>query len=184
MRKGSTCDITDKSELRRIYSARRAEITDKRMRAARAAELAMPLLCGNVMIYVAIGSEMPTDALIKRLLADPTVSVYVPHTDDSMRITPRRLRSVGCADKHGNLDETHLFPPAGVDIDCCVTPLLAFAADGSRLGYGKGCYDRFFASSAARRIGLAFDAQSADFIAEAHDVPLDCCVTETKVIYF
>lgn len=144
----------------------------------------MPLLCGNVMIYVAIGSEMPTDALIKRLLADPTVSVYVPHTDDSMRITPRRLRSVGCADKLGNLDETHLFPPDGVDIDCCVTPLLAFAADGSRLGYGKGCYDRFFASSAARRIGLAFDAQSADFIAEAHDVPLDCCVTETKVIYF
>lgn len=184
MRKEFTCNAVDKSELRRIYAAKRAEITDKRLRAERAAELALPLLFGNVMVYVAIGSEMPTDRLIERLLAVPSVTVYVPHTDKGMRITPRRLKSAGRADRLGNLDDTHLFPSDGVNIDCCVTPLLAFGADGSRLGYGKSCYDRFFATSAARRIGLAFDAQAACIEAEAHDVPLDCCVTETKVIYF
>ena len=184
MRKEFTCDGKDKSELRRIYSAKRAEIADKPVLAVRAAERVLPLLRGNVMVYVSIGSEMPTDALITRLLSEPTVTVYVPFTDKDMRIVPRRLRSLGSADRLGNLDETHLFPTYGVNIDQCVTPLLAFGADGSRLGYGKGCYDRFFATSDARRIGFAFDAQAACFCAEAHDVPLDCCVTETKVIYF
>ena len=158
MRKEFTCDGKDKSELRRICSAKRAEIADKPALAERAAERVLPLLRGNVMVYVSIGSEMPTDALITRLLSEPTVTVYVPFTDKDMRIVPRRLRSLGSADRLG--------------------------ADGSRLGYGKGCYDRFFSTSDARRIGFAFDAQAACFCAEAHDVPLDCCVTETKVIYF
>ncbi len=144
----------------------------------------MPLLRGNVMVYVSIGSEMPTDALIMRLLSEPTVTVYVPFTDKDMRIVPRRLRSHGSADRLGNLDETHLFPADGVNIDQCVTPLLAFGADGSRLGYGKGCYDRFFANTDTFKIGLAFDAQRARFKRDITDIPLDCCVTETKVIYF
>lgn len=144
----------------------------------------MPLLRGNVMVYVSIGSEMPTDALITRLLSEPTVTVYVPFTDNDMRIVPRRLRSLGSADRLGNLDETHLFPADGVNIDQCVTPLLAFGADGSRLGYGKGCYDRFFANADTFKIGLAFDAQRARFKRDITDIPLDCCVTESKVLYF
>lgn len=55
-----------------------------------------------------------------------------------------------------------------------LTPLLAFDAEGYRLGYGKGYYDRAFARfPQARRVGLAFEEQRVDQVPrEEHDAPL------------
>ncbi len=69
-------------------------------------------------------------------------------------------------------------------LDAVILPLSAFDAEGNRLGYGKGFYDRFLKeiSRDVMRIGLAFDCQYVPTIpALSHDERLDFVVTESHV---
>jgi 5-formyltetrahydrofolate cyclo-ligase len=64
-----------------------------------------------------------------------------------------------------------------------ITPLLAFDADGWRLGYGGGFYDRTLEQLRAARptlaVGFAYSAQQVDAIPrEPTDQPLDAVITE------
>lgn len=85
------------------------------------------------------------------------------------------------------------------DIDLMIVPGLAFDAAGRRLGFGGGYYDEVLSlrSGAARRgpdagvelagprlvVGLAYDFQVVDTCpAEPHDQPIDCVVTESRVL--
>ncbi|MDR5755403.1 5-formyltetrahydrofolate cyclo-ligase [Caballeronia sp. LZ035] len=67
--------------------------------------------------------------------------------------------------------------------DLLLIPCVGFDADGYRLGYGGGYYDRTLAAwPGARRpvtLGIAFEACRCDALPrEAHDLPLDAIVTE------
>lgn len=73
--------------------------------------------------------------------------------------------------------------------DLVITPLLSWDADGYRLGYGGGYYDRSFEQMRARRhtlgVGFAYDAQKvAKVPREATDQPLDAMVTEKDIHFF
>ena len=64
---------------------------------------------------------------------------------------------------------------APADIDLIVVPLVAYDAQGNRLGYGGGNYDRYLAQvrPGCRIIGVAFAAQRIDRVpTEPHDHPL------------
>ena len=76
---------------------------------------------------------------------------------------------------------------ASVHPVCLIVPLLAFDAGCSRLGYGKGHYDRAIAALRQRgplcAIGIAYAAQQvAEVPVEAHDAVLDAVVTQNGVI--
>lgn len=83
-----------------------------------------------------------------------------------------------------------LEPPAGnleVIPTLLIVPLLAFDAAGYRLGFGGGFYDRTLAAlkdtQSIFTVGLAFAKQQAGVIPhETHDVPLDCIITEERVL--
>lgn len=62
-------------------------------------------------------------------------------------------------------------------------PLLAFDAQGGRMGQGKGYYDRFLAEFKGIRIGVAFEWQfsPSPIPREPHDELLDLVVTEKNV---
>jgi 5-formyltetrahydrofolate cyclo-ligase len=67
--------------------------------------------------------------------------------------------------------------------DVALVPMLAFDADGYRLGYGGGFYDRTLAQAPMRwqtlTVGLAFAAQETEALPrEAHDRKLQWIVTE------
>jgi len=65
--------------------------------------------------------------------------------------------------------------------DQVLVPLVAFDAQGYRLGYGGGYFDRTLAALAPppATIGVGFEVGRVDSIApEAHDIPLDHIVTE------
>lgn len=71
--------------------------------------------------------------------------------------------------------------------DVVIIPLLGFDRTGTRLGYGKGHYDRSIAEMSKKPllVGYAFAAQELVSIPrEKHDVPLDFMVTETGVTQF
>lgn len=173
-----------KAELRTILKRYRNELSDKPMLSRAIADNVLPLVHGNVMVYMSIGSEVDTAYLVDRLSAKNGVTVLVPYTPDGI-IIPRRLLSRGDADKTGNLPREcydNSYIPSKIDF--CITPLLGFNERGYRIGYGKGCYDRFFAEQSTFKISLAFSGQVIKFQPECTDIPLDCCVTEKNVIYF
>lgn len=72
-------------------------------------------------------------------------------------------------------------------IDVVFVPLLAFDTAGQRIGYGKGYYDKFLSDCKPEtlKIGLSFFEAESNFddIYE-FDIPLDYCVTPTKVYDF
>lgn len=68
-------------------------------------------------------------------------------------------------------------------IDMVLLPLLAFDMGGTRVGYGKGYYDRFLVNCKpdVRKIGLSlFDPVDKIIDGESHDIPLDFCITPNK----
>jgi 5-formyltetrahydrofolate cyclo-ligase len=73
---------------------------------------------------------------------------------------------------------------APAEVDLFVVPGVAFDRRGTRLGYGRGFYDRLLALARADAaiVGLAFEVQVVTRIpAEPHDVPMQLVVTESAV---
>jgi 5-formyltetrahydrofolate cyclo-ligase len=71
--------------------------------------------------------------------------------------------------------------------DVVLLPLVACDAAGYRLGYGGGYFDRTLATCAPRplTIGVGFEICVVPTIhPEAHDIPLDCIVTEMGIRKF
>ncbi|HEX8786204.1 MAG TPA: 5-formyltetrahydrofolate cyclo-ligase [Telluria sp.] len=67
-------------------------------------------------------------------------------------------------------------PPPALLIPC-----LGFNADGYRIGYGGGYYDRTLEQHPRPyTLGIAYSSQLAVFPHAPHDVPLDVIVTETS----
>jgi 5-formyltetrahydrofolate cyclo-ligase len=72
-------------------------------------------------------------------------------------------------------------------IDLVLVPLLIFDAQGHRVGYGKGFYDKFLRQCRADtlRVGLSLfpPVEKIDDVND-FDVALDCCVTPEKMFVF
>ncbi len=133
-----------------------------------------------VAVYRAMGSEIDTDALAQALVAAgrdlclPVVLVL----DEPMIF---RRWSPGDPLEPDAAGVPAPFPLAETVVpDLVLTPLLAFDAQGGRLGQGGGHYDRTFAALPyAIRIGLAYGGQQVESLElEAHDVLLHGVMTE------
>jgi 5-formyltetrahydrofolate cyclo-ligase len=77
----------------------------------------------------------------------------------------------------------HALPP----VDLLLVPGLAFAADGHRLGYGKGFYDAVLAAlpEAVITLGVGFGLQRCqDLPAGDGDRPVQGLVTEAGLVWF
>ena len=81
------------------------------------------------------------------------------------------------------LDVRHVLPLA--DLDMLVVPLVAFDADGQRLGMGGGFYDRTLQNWQQYRlqpVGYAHDCQQVDKLpVESWDIPLPAVVTPSRI---
>ena len=71
-------------------------------------------------------------------------------------------------------------------IQVVFVPLLAYDRKGNRVGFGKGYYDSFLnsLSPSVFKIGLSFFGPEEEILPEAHDVPLNCCITPEKIFTF
>lgn len=74
-------------------------------------------------------------------------------------------------------------PVSGAEVipTVLLIPCVGFNADGFRLGYGGGFYDRTLAGAGRPvTIGIAYECSRTRFEADAHDVPLDFVMTEKE----
>jgi 5-formyltetrahydrofolate cyclo-ligase len=121
----------------------------------------------TIAFYVSFASEVDTKALIDEALKLGKRVVVPVVKGDGMDMCDAKDR------------DKRPFPKEKIDL--VVTPGVAFAKSGQRLGRGKGYYDRFLKSLAgrARKIGLAYSLQIVeDLPADPHDIPVDLVITD------
>lgn len=181
--------IAAKNEIRADMRARRAALsTDEREEKSRAASLALQKTeeyknAKSIMLYCPIGSEMDTAYIAEAAYSDQKCVLYPVTDGKSRKITPVRA-DAGAEFVRGGFK---IPEPVGEvfegAIDLIVIPGVAFGRDGTRLGYGKGCYDEFLKKTAATRVGLCYDLQLTDTLpSDKHDEKMDMIVTENEII--
>lgn len=135
--------------------------------------------------YLAIGEELSPAPLLERL-AEHGARLALPRIESDGRMTFRaadeNFREKGPFGLTQPSDQAPELAPSLV-----LAPLLAFDARGTRLGYGKGHYDRAISQLRAQGrvfyLGLAYAQQQADVVpAERHDIPLDWVETPLNSI--
>lgn len=185
----------DKSALRTGYVAARKRLSadaSARSDAAIAERLfSFPIFCEAplVLTYVSLACEIDTHAIIDRVLAEGR-RVAVPLVDPRTReLSFYRIEGrcqlvpgyKGIAEPDpaacARLEERELFGSV------CLVPGLVFDAQGHRIDYGGGCYDRFLWHYPGDKIALARTMQisSNPLPVERFDVPVDFIVSEHHV---
>jgi len=134
--------------------------------------------------------EPDTWQMIDRIRREmPNIRLVVPRINDEGRLDHfyfeglHQLRQ----NRSGILEPTQGIPASVNKIDFVLVPLAAVDADGNRVGYGKGFYDKFLKDCRPDcvKAGLSFFEPAERFSdVEDHDVPLDMCFTPNEVYNF
>ena len=72
-------------------------------------------------------------------------------------------------------------------IDVVFVPLLSYDKKGSRVGYGKGFYDRFLSNLSKKTIKIGLSLYEPENYIEGideNDIKIDYCVTPNKIFSF
>lgn len=158
-------------------------------RATRATErlLALPEVARarTVVAYVAMRKEIDPGALCAALRAQGK-TVALPRIDGEALALHEFTSDEALVENELGVREPPLDAPRVVPeaVDVIVVPALAIDPRGYRVGYGGGFYDRLLPTLPnAFKVGLVYDFQ---LIAEApndtHDVPVDCLVSDARVM--
>lgn len=138
----------------------------------------------TVFCFISIGKEVATHEVINQLQSMGK-SILVP------KILPGEPMRAVLFTGWENLEPGVLGIPAPVTsaaftgyVDLVITPGLGFTPTGTRIGYGRGYYDRWFADHEhGLRVGVAFECQLQESIpAEMSDVVIHLLITERRVL--
>ncbi|MBF0357003.1 MAG: 5-formyltetrahydrofolate cyclo-ligase [Magnetococcales bacterium] len=149
------------------------------------------LLAQTVAIYLPVGNEVDTSSLISHL-DSLNKTICLPVVLPEHRLGFCRFRT-GDSLQPGSFGilEPQIREWLDIkDIDLFFMPLVGFDANGARLGYGGGYYDRALSVLSGNKlkpvlVGLAFNFQEVALLPyAAHDVPLHYIVTENGIRCF
>lgn len=144
----------------------------------------------RIMIYADFRKEVPTGLLMDRILQDGK-RLVLPLTDKAFQIIPYELPA-GLTEWRDHLIPSSFGVPEpdpgfwlSADpktIDLVLIPGSVFDEKGGRIGYGKGCYDRFLPTlePGVPKIALAYDFQMVPTVpVDDKDVTMDKILTIT-----
>jgi 5-formyltetrahydrofolate cyclo-ligase len=178
----------------RILRARNA--MPAHLRSAASAAIA-ETLCGRsdftaarvVLLTLPFGSEWDTRLLLSAALAQGK-TIAVPRVNQERRML--EIHAVCDAESEiapgfrGIPEPRAYCPPVALaSIDWVLVPGVAFDAEGRRVGYGGGYYDRLLPllEAGAARIAGAFELQVVERVPAApHDTTVDAIVTERRTL--
>lgn len=133
----------------------------------------------HVLSYLAFGSEINLSALHR----DSSKTFYVTRTweDGTLRVHP--LDKDLETHRFGFLQPASTVPLADTSlIDLVLVPGLCFDKTGTRIGYGKGYYDRLLPTLRAARAGITAQGLVVDALPrESFDAIMTHLVVETGV---
>jgi 5-formyltetrahydrofolate cyclo-ligase len=140
---------------------------------------------GKVMVYLSFGWEIATWPIVEDLQSQGK-EVYVPVVQSKPRaLIPRRYTSREnlVPAVFGILEPGPEAPEARPgELDLIIVPGLAFSAQGFRIGYGGGYYDRFLATTTGSAVGLVYSSFVREVPRDPWDRAVDLLVTEAGVL--
>lgn len=180
----------EKALLRAWLLRERAAVPEKAERSARIFRLVTGLpayqSAGRIFAYVSLPDEVETRAVISHALSQGK-EVFAPHCPRGggemafyrvASLEELRPGNFGVWEPEPRPDRKAV-PHAG---DFCLVPGLAFDWRGNRLGYGKGCYDRFLAGYPVETAGLCWHALYRESLpTDGYDRPVRLVITEQDV---
>lgn len=175
----------DKQQIRKDIRQRLAGITDKDGQSLAVAKrlISCDLPEGSVCIYNALPSEVNTDTLIRYFLQSR--EVYLPVVDGDDILLVKLQKDTSFVEAKWGISEPvgQRLAPEEVNPSITITPLLGADKYLSRLGKGKGFYDRYFRKVNTLKIGIAFREQLVEKIpCDEWDIKLDILVLPDRII--
>lgn len=141
----------------------------------------------TVMVYMDFRNEVPTGKIIEQIRLSGK-KLLLPLTAGDFRLIPYEIPNEGKLSDYFTTSGYGIAEPnpdfckeADPDsIDLVIIPGSVFDQYGNRIGYGKGCYDRFLSSHSPKafKLALAYDFQVLPCIpADPTDVKMDKILT-------
>lgn len=134
----------------------------------------------RIALYRASGGELPCDGLAESLMKKGKICCFPRIEGENMVFCDCKALDESCF-KTGAfgimepLDSLAAVEPETIDI--VVLPAVAYNEEGTRLGQGKGYYDRFYAGIKGKKpflLGVCYDFQiSSEIPVEEHDITAD-----------
>ena len=138
----------------------------------------------TIFLFISYGNEVDTHELLKYFLNEGKI-LAVPKIlpTKTMIAVPFGRWSDLVPGELGILTPSGNIPYAG-DFDVVITPGLGFTSEGHRIGYGRGYYDKWFASHQVNnKIAITFEEQIMDKLpVDDSDIMMDIIVTEKRII--
>jgi 5-formyltetrahydrofolate cyclo-ligase len=185
--------MPDKNSLRKQILEARAALTPDILGQARktAAERLMLMeeyiRANTVMVYMDYRNEVPTGSIIGQIRRSGK-KLVLPLTDSGFCIIPYEIPNEGELSDYLAVSRLGIAEPDPsrcrkadpASIDLVVIPGSVFDQYENRIGYGKGCYDKFLPllQPKAFKLGLAYDFQVLQCIpADPTDIKMDKILT-------
>ncbi len=137
----------------------------------------------NIMLYKSTADEVDTGFLLKYLL-NRRKNVFLPVVrGKDLKVARINKNTSFKKGKFGILEPEgkKIGPVSPKILEVILVPGVAFSKDGTRLGRGKGYYDRFLKDISDKTIllGVCYSLQLCrDLPSEKHDVKVDDVITE------
>lgn len=177
----------EKKELRRKIKNLRTIINEAQKEAAAAEvfdkleQTAAFMLADRILMYHSLPDELTTHRFLKKWSGRK--HFFLP------RVNGVNLEILPYDESRLELGSFFIEEPTGndvvdpEDIEMIIVPAVAFDRNCSRLGRGKGFYDRLLAATRATKIGIGYDFQLVDELpTEPHDIRMDMVITQSAII--
>lgn len=179
-----------KAEIRADFLAKRKELSKAKKREMEL-EIQSRLLmsdsyraCDVILCYVSTKDEIDTLGIINAAFANKK-KVAVPKTNDDYSLSFYYINSL----EELRFGKFNILEPqddatlvTNFDNSICVVPALCCDLSGNRVGYGKGCYDRFLKDYHGEKICLVYSENILTSIeTESTDVKVDTIVSNLYV---
>ncbi len=140
--------------------------------------------CDTILTYVSTDSEIDTCGVIYAALANKK-RVAVPKTNDDYSLEFYYINSIKelKSGKFGILEPSEICEKVtSFENSVCVIPALCCDLSGNRVGYGKGCYDRFLKDYEGKKICFVYsDNILPEIVSDKTDVKVDTIVCDSYI---
>lgn len=178
-----------KTFLRKIYMQKRMQLSSEFIKMAGESILLNFKKCKlntykNFMLYYPIRNETPVNYITEYLLNQGKI-VSLPSILPNYDLIPLQFNgSKTSAKGKYEIPEPYDSPETNAeDIEVVLIPGVVFDKSGGRIGYGKGCYDRFLYGKNYIKAGICYEFQILDgnLSLDPHDIKMDYLLTEKDI---
>ncbi|MDG3074256.1 5-formyltetrahydrofolate cyclo-ligase [Bacillus halotolerans] len=141
----------------------------------------------TIAVTISRGLEVPTRPIIEKAWGEGK-EVCIPKCDpDTKRMQFRtfqaddQLETVYAGLQEPMIEKTNEVIQSQIDL--MIVPGVCFDADGYRIGFGGGYYDRYLSDYKGNTVSLLLECQLYDHVPHlSHDIPVQMLVTEDRII--